>query len=271
VIGRERLGVGHVETGACEMPRSHGLQEVLGRHDGAAGDVDQVGVLLHEPERGAIDQVPRGVVQRHAQHQEVRHSQQLLAGRERDRHLRDAGRVRRPRVDDDGQSEPVSEAREMGADRPEPRDPQDLAAELHRCRALPGRVPAHPRVASQVQDHEERVLRDRPAPGSRDVRHHHPAPGGRGEIDVVDPGPGLGDQPEPRSQGEHLLGHRVVRRQDAVRPPQVWAEVVQRGPAGDHDLVLRTGPAGTQAELLGEEEWIDDQEASHAHRSRWTG
>src|SRR5712691_11361926 len=70
-LGRQRLRGDDVEAGASELPRPQGCDQVLGDHDAATADIDEVRALLHAREQRGVKHADRVRRLRHGDEVEI--------------------------------------------------------------------------------------------------------------------------------------------------------------------------------------------------------
>ena len=163
----DRLAREDVDRRSRDMPRLHGVSEILLVDDAAARAVDEAHALLHACDRILVEHVLRILVQRHVHRDEVRLLDHLVERADRDAHRLGALLVDVRIVADDVHIEGERTLGDARADAPHADDAERLAAQLDADVLLAVPLPLLHRlvgdgnVTAHRKHHRHRMLRRR--------------------------------------------------------------------------------------------------------------
>ena len=235
----------HVEGGAGDLPRAHGIEQVVLVDDAAAGGVHEAHAVLHGGELLARDHAAGGGGQGGVHADEVALAVEPVdldgLGAEGADALDRDERV----VGDDVHLEGEGATGHLGADGAEPDEAEGAAAKLGAHEVAPAPLAAAQGavgagdVAGEGHEQGERVLGGGDGVAARRVHDDDAALGGGLEVDVVHAGAGAGDDLEASGVGEGVGRDRGLAAHDeGLVAGERFPQFARREAGADIDLRL---------------------------------
>ena len=216
----QRLAREDVDRRARDMPRLHGVSEILLVDDAAARAVDEAHALLHACDCLLVEHVLRIGIERHVHRDEIRLLDHFIERADGDAHRLGTLLVDVRIVADDVHIEGERALGDARADAPHADDAERLAAQLDTDvllaipLALLHRLVGDGDVAAHRKHHRHRMLRRRDRIAARRIDDDDAARRRRRHVDVVDADASAADDLELRRLVDDVLRHFRCRAHD---------------------------------------------------------